>query len=61
MKEEKFYRLEAYGTSISFLTSKTNFEDACREFDKFCEHNGLDCSGEGEWCLIDSEGNEVEE
>lgn len=54
------YRLEAYGTSISFLTEKTNFEDACREFDKFCEHNGLDCTGDGEWCLLDDDGNEVD-
>lgn len=53
------FRLEAYGTSISFETSKTNFEDANKEFETLCKLIGLVVDDGGDWVLIDEHGEEV--
>lgn len=55
------FRLEAYGTSISFETNKTNFEEANKEFETLCKLIGLTVLDDGEWTLLDDDGNEVEE
>ena len=53
------FRLEAYGTSISFETSKTNFEEANKEFENLCKLIGLVVGEGGDWALIDEHGEEV--